>query len=125
MIVPLLIVAADPMRPIDIIGLFGFMVLGLAGMVYSKRVVQGLAVFMGGSEPANPLRRAVEIGAWLLVLTVLTVTVVGSGLTALGVLAPRPEPYPGGLVVDLLAVGVLCAFACIVGGQALKFIRRW
>jgi hypothetical protein len=104
------LVAAQPLRTIDVVGLIVVMVVGLMGVAGYRQFGAVLAAMIGagvsGRRPRNQ-ERAVESVARALALAFAAFAVIGASLAALGVLVPRPGPYPGGVATKVAAIGAL------------------
>lgn len=94
------------MRPVDIAGLFAFMLLGLVGLTFWRSVADGLASMLGARR-STPIGDSLRASARVIVLAFTLFMVVGSALVALKVLEPRPGRYPGGAWTTAGAIAVL------------------
>jgi hypothetical protein len=117
---PSVMVAAQAFRAVDILGLFVVIVLGLFALWGYRQVGRVIAGFTHAGPPERRDRereRSVERVAQALAFLLAVGAVVMASLTALGVLVPRPGPYPGGAatkaggIVALIALAVLAARA--------------
>jgi hypothetical protein len=107
-------VATQPMRPLDIAALLLAMVLGLAAFGAQRALARGVAGFVGAQRRrgAQPDAGLVLI-ARLLVIFLSGAVVISSALVAMGIVLPRPGPYPGGAATKVAAVLGLIAFVVV------------
>ncbi len=102
------------MREIDMLGLFGFMLLGLVALAY-WRAVAAVVASMAGGKRRDAIGDGIHAYAGFLVVLFATFMTGASALVALKVLEPRPGQYPGGIfasvgaIVALVALGVVFA----------------
>jgi hypothetical protein len=114
--------AAQPFQAVDIVGLFVVIILGLLGVAGHRQVGRLLA----GFTRAGPLERrdrekerSVEKVAEALAFLLAAGAVVMCSLVALGVLVPRPGPYPGGVATKVGAAAALIALA-VLASRAIR-----
>ena len=119
--------AAQPLRPIDIFGLFAVMVIGLIAFASYRGVGRAFASLTRATPPRQRDRareQSIESVARLLVLIFAAGAVILSSLAALGVVVPRPGKYPGGAATTALAIAGLVALAGLALKEALEIRRR-
>jgi hypothetical protein len=117
--------AADPMRPVDIVGLFGVMVVGLLIVASHDAVARWLVRALRGSAARELWAgRAAEIVMTIVVLWLAGGAVVLSALAALRILEPRPGAYPGGIWTKVGAVLALVVLVLLAVRRLVHVLNR-
>lgn len=114
--------AGDPMRAVDIVGLFVAMLIGLGIIAGYRSVAEGLGRVLRGSRD-DQFRKLADAQFAVMSLLFGVATVIGSALTAMGAVLRRPGDYPGSPVTKWLAGIAMVAAAALLARHALSWRR--